>query len=120
MARAGRKSHLHVALTPAQEVELLAPLRTQKAPWGLARRAWAVYLIGHGQRFIDAARQVHMAERHVRKWVQRYLAGGFAGLQDAPRTGRPPVFSPGGRHPPGQDGLRGPGRPRGQPLALGL
>lgn len=34
-------------------------------------------------------------DRHtVRLWRRRYLAQGLAGLQDAPRTGRPRRFSP--------------------------
>src|SRR5712691_4032008 len=34
-------------------------------------------------------------DRHpVRLWRTRYLAHGLAGLQDAPRTGRPRRFSP--------------------------
>lgn len=30
----------------------------------------------------------------VRKWRKRYAADGLAGLQDLPRSGRPPVFTP--------------------------
>jgi transposase len=34
-------------------------------------------------------------ERHtVGRWRQRYLVHGFQGLQDAPRSGRPPRISP--------------------------
>jgi hypothetical protein len=44
-------------------------------------------------------------DRHtVGQWRERFVAGGLAGLQDAPRSGRPRSFSPrrpGGRRQPG-------------------
>jgi hypothetical protein len=106
MARAGRKSHVELTLDETSKATLTALLKAQKTPLGLARRAWAVLLIAGGNRFIDAARQVGMAERHVRKWVYRFKERGIEGLQDGKRTGRPPVFSPRGRDAIGQDGLR--------------
>lgn len=106
MASAGRKSRVKVTLDDISKAELSALLKAQKTPLGLARRAWAVLLIAGGQRFVDAARQVGMAERHVRKWIYRFKERGIDGLQDGKRTGRRPVFSPRGRNPVGQDGLR--------------
>jgi hypothetical protein len=38
-------------------------------------------------------------DRHtVGQWRERFVARGLAGLQDAPRSGRPRSFSPRGRH----------------------
>ena len=120
MARAGRKSHVQITLDESSKAHLTALLKAQKTPLGLARRAWAVLLIAGGEAFVDVARQVGMAERHVRKWIYRYKNRGIEGLLDAKRTGRPPVFSPRGRGPVGQDGLRIAGNTRRQPLAMGL
>ena len=45
-------------------------------------------------------------DRHtVGQWRERFVAAGLAGLQDAPRSGRPRSFSPRrtpARHQPGQ------------------
>jgi transposase-like protein len=94
MARAGRKSQVQLTLDDTSRAQLTALLKAQKTPLGLARRAGAVLLFAGGQRFVDVARQVGMAERHVRKWIYRFKERGINGLQDGKRTGRPPVFSP--------------------------
>jgi hypothetical protein len=120
MARSGRKSQVHLTLDDSSKAKLAALLKAQKTPLGLARRAWAVLLVASGERFVDAARQVGMAERHVRKWIYRYRDRGLEGLCDGKRTGRPPVFSPRGRDATGQDGLRSAARQRRESLAMGL
>jgi hypothetical protein len=40
------------------------------------------------------ATEMHCDRHTVRLWRRRYLAQGLAGLQDAPRSGRPRSFSP--------------------------
>lgn len=102
----GRKSALKVVIDEANRAELVGWLRAQKTPVGLAKRAWAMLLLAGGASFVGVARQVGMAERHVRKWTQRFLRDGPSGLRDGKRTGRPPVFFPRGSDPSGQDGLR--------------
>jgi hypothetical protein len=102
----GRKSALRVVLDEPTRTELLAWLRAQKTPVGLAKRAWAMLLVADGLGFAGAGRQVGMAQRHVRKWAVRFARDGTRGLFDGQRPGRPPVFSPRSRHASGQDGLR--------------
>ena len=102
----GRKSALRVVVDEPTRAELLAWLRAQKTPVGLAKRAWAMILVAEGNGFAGAGRQVGMAERHVRKWAVRFVRDGLRGLLDGKRPGRPPVFSPRSRHASGQDGLR--------------
>lgn len=43
----------------------------------------------------QAARAAGMDRQTLRDWVHRYNAEGIAGLNDAPRSGRPPVLSEG-------------------------
>ena len=102
----GRRSALKVELDEQDKAQLVRWLRAQNTPFGLARRAWAVLLVAGGQSLAGAGRQVGMAERHVRKWVRRFMQQGVAGLSDAHRSGRPPVFSPRGGSVFGQDGQR--------------
>jgi hypothetical protein len=106
VAMQGRKTAMIVRMNDATRQELLAWLRAQKTPVGLAKRAWAMLLLANGHSYAATARQVGLRERHVRKWAKRFLREGPAGLHDAPRSGRPPVFSPRSRGPSGQDRLR--------------
>src|SRR5438128_11604830 len=47
---------------------------------------------------LRVATDMHCHRQTVRLWRTRYLAHGLAGLQDAPRPGRPRRFSPLGAH----------------------
>jgi len=96
-------------MTDAQRGELLSWMRAQKTPVGLAKRAWAMLLLANGTSYAATARQVGLAERHVRKWTKRFLRDGPAGLFDWKRPGRPPVFSPRRGDSSGQDGVRAAG-----------
>jgi transposase len=51
-------------------------------------------LLAEGEAFIHVAKQVGLAERHVRKWAERFIKKGIEGLYDKPSPGRQPVFSP--------------------------
>jgi len=105
----GRRTALIVRMTDGQREELASWLRAQKTPVGLAKRAWAMLLLAGGESYAATARQVGLAERHVRKWAKRFLREGPTGLLDGKRPGRKPVFSPRGGDPPGQDGVRAAG-----------
>lgn len=102
----GRKTALIVGMDDATREQLLSWLRATKTPQALAKRTWAMLLLADGQSYAATARQVRMRERHVRKWARRFLRDGPAGLHDAPRSGRPPVFSPRSGDPSGQNRLR--------------
>lgn len=102
----GRKSALTVHMDEGTRQTLLGWLRAQKTPLGIAKRAWAMLLLAGGGTFSATARQVGLGDRHVRKWAKRFVRHGLAGLQDQPRPGRKPVFSPRGGHLPGQNRLR--------------
>jgi len=105
----GRRTALIVRLSDDQRAKSVSWLRAQKTPVGLAKRAWAMLLLADGQSYAATARQVGLAERHVRKWAKRFLRDGPAGLADKKRPGRKPVFSPRGGHSSGQNGVRAAG-----------
>jgi hypothetical protein len=105
----GRKTALIVRIDDAARNALQSWLRATKTPVGLAKRAWAILLLADGQSYAATARQVAMRERHVRKWAKRFLRHGPAGLHDAPRSGRPPVFSPRRGPPSRENGVRAAG-----------
>ena len=102
----GRRTALIVRMNDDTREQLLSWLRATKTPQGMAKRAMAMLLLADGQSYAATARQVSPRERHVRKWAKRFLRDGPPGLHDAPRSGRPPVFSPRSGDPSGQDRLR--------------
>ena len=101
----GRKSSLVVTLTPQERQVLEYRLRCTTTPLGLARRCQAILAVADGSSLAGAARQVGLTEKHVRKWVQRFLASRLEGLKDRPGRGRKPAFSPLGGPARGQDRL---------------
>ena len=56
---------------------------------GLAQRARIVLLAGEGHSNTEIAIRVGVSRPTVIKWRDRYAAHGLAGLDDAPRSGRP-------------------------------
>ena len=101
----GRKTQLAVTLSPEERHALESRLRRTTVSLGLARRCRAVLAVADGESLVSAGRQAGMAEKHVRKWVRRFLDRRLDGLADRPGRGRKPAFSPLGGPPHRQDRL---------------
>ena len=101
----GRKTSLHVVLTEEERGYLEQRLRCTTTSLGLARRCRAILGVADGLPLVQVARLVDLTEKHVRKWVQRFLKERLDGLQDRPGRGRKPVFSPRGGDVRRQDRL---------------
>jgi hypothetical protein len=102
----GRKTSLRVVLSPEERGQLELRLRCTTTPLGLARRYRVILGVADGLPLVEVGRLVGLTEKHVRKWVQRFLTSRLEGLQDRLGRGRKPVFSPRGRDPRGEDRLR--------------
>src|SRR5262245_11149972 len=92
----GRKTSLRVVLTAEERGQLEQLLRCTTTSLGLARRCRAILEVANGIPLVSVARLVDLTEKHVRKWVQRFLKDRLEGLRDRPGRGRKPVFSPRG------------------------
>ena len=85
-----------VVLSSEQRDTLDALIRARSTPQALAFRCRIVLSAAQpesptNQQVADAL----ACDRHtVGQWRERYVAHGLAGLQDAPRSGRPRSFSP--------------------------
>ena len=101
----GRKSSLVVTLTETERRELERWQRSSKMRMGLVRRARALLLVADGKSLSQTAQVVGLTRKIVRRWVERFLKSGIAGLQDRPGRGRKPAFPPRSSAPPGQVGL---------------
>jgi len=73
-------------------IERLAHSRTAAAR--LVERARIIWHAAQGATVPTIARQLHVHEQTVRLWLKRFNAAGLTALQDAPRTGRPPTYTP--------------------------
>jgi transposase len=102
----GRKTSLSVVLTTEERSQLEQRLRSTTTSLGLARRCRAILEVADGLPLVHVARLVDLTEKHVRKWVQRFLKDRLDGLRDRPGRGRKPVFSPRSRDARGEDCLR--------------
>ena len=90
----GRRSGLVIHMNEQMRATLRKWQRCPKIPAGLARRARGILLLEQGQTYVQAAKQVGLTERNLRKWVKRFLEQGRTGLLELPRPGHTPVFSP--------------------------
>ena len=102
----GRKKSFSVSVSDSQRAALQQWLRSTTVAAGLARRARLILLLAEGRTYADAAQTAGLTIRNARKWALRFIRHGPSGLHDQPRPGRQPVFSPRGRAPSGQDGVR--------------
>ena len=92
-------------LTDAERATLEQWQRSPTVASGLVRRGRMILLLADGWSVSDTARCVGVERWIVRQWARRFQAERMAGLNDRPRSGRPPVFPPGGRRPRGGAGL---------------
>ena len=74
------------------EIQRLAQSRT--APARLVERAQIIWHASQGERVPRLAQRLQISEPTTRTWVKRFNASGLAGLQDQPRPGRRPTYSP--------------------------
>ncbi|HIE74930.1 MAG TPA: helix-turn-helix domain-containing protein [Gammaproteobacteria bacterium] len=105
MAR-GRKTQLKVILNATQRALFESWQRSTTHSAGLVRRGRLLLLLSEGLSVTQVAIQVDLTRRHIYKWVYRFQSYGVAGLEDQPRSGRPPVFPPRSRTACRQVGLR--------------
>src|SRR5215475_11018225 len=83
-------------------VELSAQDRDVLVSWtrapslraGLAQRARVVLLAADGVGTSEIVRRVGLSKPAVIGWKRRFAAEGLAGLDDRPKSGRPPVIDP--------------------------
>jgi transposase len=86
-------SPYRIALTVEEESVLMARARSARGPYRDRLRARIVLAAAAGAPNVAIAAQVGVHVDTARKWRRRFAAGRLAGLKDAPRSGRPPVFT---------------------------
>lgn len=74
------------------EVERLASSRT--APARAVERAQIIWQAHQGRPVSQIADHLRLNPQTVRDWLKRFNAQGLAGLDDRPRSGKPPTYTP--------------------------
>ncbi len=89
-----RKSPYTLSLSADQQSELEARARKYTLPYRDVVRAKIVLLAAAGLDNDEIAARLDTRREIVSKWRKRFFEQGLAGLEERPRGGRPPVFSP--------------------------
>ena len=90
----GRKLSFSIRLSEAERGELEHWLRSTTMPSGLVDRGRAILLLSEAAPLKDVMVLCDLTPKIVRKWARRFVVERLAGLQDRPRSGRKPIFSP--------------------------
>ncbi len=77
-----------------QRAELEARARRYTLPYRDVVRAKIVLMAAAGLDNDEIAARLDTRREIVSKWRKRFFEHGLAGLEERPRGGRPPVFSP--------------------------
>jgi transposase len=67
---------------------------SRTAPARTVERARIIWLAHQGRRVPAIAQELHLTPTTVRSWLMRFNRQGLAGLQEKPRPGRPPLYTP--------------------------
>jgi len=89
-----RKSPSVIDLTAGERSRLESLARKYTSPYHSVARAKIVLLAAQGLGNDEIARRLDVGRQVVSKWRKRFWEERLAGLEDRPREGRPPVFSP--------------------------
>jgi transposase len=82
-----------IVVSAADRHELERLQRAPSTPSGLSRRARAVLLMAQGMSGVDVAERVGYTVVQISRVRRRFADHGVAGLQDRPRSGRPPTIT---------------------------
>ena len=83
-----------ITLTPAEEAKLQSQARKYTSSYYMVVRARIVLLAAEGLANTQIAQRLDLQRQVVSKWRKRFFEHRLDGLEDEPRSGRPPVFSP--------------------------
>ena len=89
-----RKSPFVLELTAEQRLALESRARQYTLPYRDVVRAKIVLMAAAGMGNDEIAARLDTRREVVSKWRKRFFEQGLAGLEERPRGGRPPVFSP--------------------------
>ena len=91
-----RRSPFDIELTPEEKAQLELVARKYTSAYYSVVRAKIVLLGAEDVENDEIARRLDLPRQVVSKWRKRFFEERLVGLEDRPRSGRPPVFAPSG------------------------
>lgn len=89
-----RHSPYSIKLTSSEKTALEGIAHRYTSPYFLVVRAKVVLMAARGLRNDQIADRVSLPRQIVSKWRKRFFEERLEGLENLPRSGRPPSFSP--------------------------
>jgi transposase len=89
-----RKSPYKIELSAEEQAELEKLSRKRTAPYYLVVRAKAILMAAQGMGNQEIGERLGEPRQIVSQWRKRFFEERMEGLEDRPRPGRPPSFSP--------------------------
>jgi len=89
-----RHSPFPIVLTGREQSALEDMARKYTSPYFMVVRAKAILLAAQGLRNDQIADRISLPRQIISKWRKRFFEERLDGLENLPRPGRPPVFSP--------------------------
>ena len=83
-----------IVLGAVERAELERLQRSPSVPSGLSRRARVALLLAEHRPGVEVARMTGYTTVQISRLRRRFATQGLAGLEDKPRSGRPPVITP--------------------------
>jgi transposase len=87
------RSPYQIVLSGDEQATLMVRARSVRGAYRDRLRAQIVLAAAAGKANAAIAAELGVCTDTARKWRRRFAAGRLAGLKDAPRSGRPPVFT---------------------------
>ena len=89
-----RHSPFPIVLTGREQSSLEDMARKNTSPYFMVVRAKAILLAAQGLRNDQIADRISLPRQIISKWRKRFFEERLDGLENLPRSGRPPVFPP--------------------------
>lgn len=89
-----RKSPYKIELSSEERAELERLSRKRTAPYYMVIRAKAILMAAEGMENKVIGEKLGEPRQIVSQWRKRFFEERLEGLEDRPRSGRPPGFSP--------------------------
>jgi len=89
-----RESPFTINLSSSEKRSLETTVRQYTLPYYQVVRAKVILLAAEGLRNDEIAGRVSLPRQIVSKWRKRFFEERLEGLEDHPRSGRPPTFPP--------------------------
>ena len=89
-----RNTPYSITLTSSEKSRLEDIARKYTSPYFQVVRAKVILMAGQGLRNDQIAERVSLPRQIVSKWRKRFFTDRLEGLENLPRSGRPPSFSP--------------------------